>query len=156
MGIAYYRGYVAHLAGCHEEQKGAMMAVGMSFDDALAFCSQARFQHHLQIAACNAPSNVTMSGDLGSIVKAKEILDEDGVFARQLQVHVAYHSHHMARCAKAYKNCLTLMNIRPQSPRNDCIWYSSVHENVDLLQEPLDHLSGGYWVDNMAKPVLFS
>ncbi|PKX89195.1 lovastatin nonaketide synthase [Aspergillus novofumigatus IBT 16806] len=156
IGIAYYRGFVAHVAKGAAGQEGGMMAVGMSFEDAADFCSQPRFTGRIGVAASNAPSSVTLSGDLDAIREAKASLDEHKVFARLLQVDTAYHSHHMLHCAGSYMACLKQLDIRVQSPRVDCIWSSSVYGNADLLQGPLDQLKDQYWVDNMVRPVLFS
>lgn len=155
MGIAYYRGSVAHLAEGSSGQKGAMMAVGVSFEDAITFCCQPKYKGRLAVAASNSPSTVTLSGDIDAIHQAKESFHRKTVFAKILHVDVAYHSHHMSRCAEAYARCLAHLGIQLKAPQTHCVWYSSVHEHMDLLQEPLDHLLGQYWVDNMVKSVLF-
>ena len=154
MGIAYYRGFVAHLAKGAKNQEGGMMAVGISFDAATAFCSQPRFESRIFVAASNAPLSVTLSGDLDAIHEAKASFEEEGVFSRLLKVDTAYHSSHMVRCADKYMECLQELKINVQAPR--CIWFSSVHVQADLFNGPLDKLNGQYWVDNMINPVLFS
>ena len=156
MGIAYYRGFVAHLAKGAKKQEGGMMAAGVSLDAATAFCSRPRFDGRIFVAASNAPSSVTLSGDLDAIREAKVSFDKEGVFARLLKVDTAYHSSHMLRCAEKYMECLQKLKIRVQAPRKDCIWSSSVHMEADLFNGPLDQLKGQYWVDNMVSPVLFS
>ena len=156
MGIAYYRGFVAHLAKGAKDQEGGMMAVGIAFDAATAFCSQPGFNGRIFVAASNGPSSVTLSGDLDAIREAKASFDEEGVFARLLKIDTGYHSPHMLRCAEKYVECLQKLKARVQATRKDCIWYSSVHAGADLFDRPLDQLKGQYWVDNMVNPVLFS
>jgi len=159
VGIAYYRGLVAHLAKGPSGQPGGMMAAGMSPEDAEAFCSQPLFAGRIGVAACNSPSSVTLSGDLDAIQEAKNALDQDKIFARLLKVDTAYHSHHMLRCEEAYRKCLENLNIQVQLPTNSCPWYSSVRDDARNMTEGFtegDALSAQYWVDNMVKPVLFT
>ncbi len=162
MQIAYYRGFHASLARGRDDEKGGMLAVGLSYDDALEFCTRPEFgEGHIQVAAVNAPRSVTISGNLGAILQAKERLEQDGVFVRQLKVHTAYHSHHMLPCAQAYLSSLLACNIQVQQQQQQQlhgagkspIWHSSVHGNIET---ELSTLSGPYWVDNMVQPVLFS
>lgn len=98
--IAYYRGFHANLAG-NQSKQGGMMAVGMSYRQALEFCQQDRFRGRIVVAASNARSSVTLSGDADAIDEAKEMLDQDQTFSRVLKVDKAYHSHHMKPCAAA-------------------------------------------------------
>jgi len=156
IATAYYRGRVAHLAKGSAGQRGSMMAIGMSLQDAVAFVSQPDFAGRLWVAASNAPSSTTLSGDCDAVLEAKEHLDSKGIFARPLKVDTAYHSSHMSACKDAYLALLKQLQIQISPPRADCAWYSSVYQGTDLTQNPLDHLKDQYWVDNMVKPVLFS
>ena len=156
IAIAYYRGLVAHLAEGPAGQKGGMMAAGMSFDEATTFCSQPQFNGRISIAASNAPSSVTLSGDFDAIQEAKAMLDEKQMFARLLKVDTAYHSHHMLRCADLYLTYLRQLDIKVRAPREDCIWSSSVQRDLKMEGDALDQLKGQYWLDNMVQPVLFS
>lgn len=157
MGIAYYRGAVAHLVRGTNNEKGGMVAVAMSLDQSENFCSQHRFAGRLVVAASNGPSIVTLSGDLDAIHEAKETCDSQGVFAKVLKVDVAYHSHHMIRCEKAYRQYLEGLEIQLcNSTAHRCIWYSSVYQNTDSGYKTPESLRGSYWVDNMVRPVLFS
>lgn len=51
--IAYYRGVYATLAQSPSGAKGAMMAVGTSYEDALEFCELEDFEGRVQVAARN-------------------------------------------------------------------------------------------------------
>lgn len=103
--IAYYRGLYAKLACGKQGCRGAMLAVGMSFDEATMFCAQFT-AGTISVAASNAPSSATISGDSDSIDAVKAILDQRKTFARRLLVDTAYHSHHMQPCAEPYLKSL--------------------------------------------------
>ena len=51
--IAYYRGLYAKLAQASNGSKGAMMAVGTTYEDALEFCELEDFDGRIQVAARN-------------------------------------------------------------------------------------------------------
>ncbi|KAJ5422955.1 Acyl transferase/acyl hydrolase/lysophospholipase [Penicillium cf. griseofulvum] len=155
--IAYYRGlHVKVPRGPAGDHVGGMMAVGIAFEDAVAFCSQQSFFGRLVVAASNAPASVTLSGDYDAISEAKRHFDQKKIFARILKVEVAYHSHHMYPYADAYLESLRACNIHVQSPKINCTWVSSVQESVRFPNGDLSALTGQYWVDNMLKPVRFS
>ncbi|KAK1241374.1 hypothetical protein MKX08_001348 [Trichoderma sp. CBMAI-0020] len=156
VAIAYYRGVFAHLAGGPEDQKGKMMAVGMSFEQALFFCKEAQFAGRIQVAASNSRSSVTLSGDEDAIEEAKRLLDQQQTFARVLKVEKAYHSHHMQRCAQPYLESLQKLDIQIRADQLKCKWYSSVYGSNGRRIDDTDAFKGSYWVDNMVKPVLFS
>jgi len=155
MSIAYYRGAVAHLAASPMGQKGAMLAVGMGLDEAWGLCSMTQFVDCFEVAASNSPSSTTLSGDRDAIYEAKEFLDGKNIFAKVLRIDVAYHSRHMAPCAKKYVRFLKDLDIQPQPASGHCIWYSSVRDGVDLTSEGTEQFKSQYWVENMVKPVLF-
>lgn len=154
MQIAYYRGFHAKLAAGAQGQSGKMMAVGMSYGDALEFCSSSPFHGRIAVAASNSPSSVTLSGDKDAIEEAKSRLDDEKVFARALHTDTAYHSHHMAPCSMPYLASLVACNIEVSEPRSDCTWISSVYGEVYASEFP--RLKNQYWVDNMQNPVMFS
>ncbi|KAJ5597961.1 hypothetical protein N7537_008045 [Penicillium hordei] len=152
--VAYYRGFHAGLAQGPGGCRGGMMAVGMGVNEALEFCEQRAFLHHLHIAASNSPASVTISGDLEQLKQAKTLLDERGTFARLLKVDTAYHSHHMDQCAAPYLQSLQTSKITPMTPKRSCVWVSSVYgpSGAPTLRE----LSCRYWKDNMVQPVFFT
>ena len=154
--IAYYRGYYARLAQGADGRQGAMMAVGLTLDSAMAFCTEAPFYGRMSVAASNSPSIVTLSGDVEAIHEAKRIFDVEKTFARLLNVDTAYHSHHMLACSVPYLESLKACSIKISPPRSDCIWVSSVRGDVELLEGDLLTLQDHYWVENMVQPVLFS
>ncbi|OAR02827.1 hypothetical protein LLEC1_01602 [Akanthomyces lecanii] len=159
MQIAYYRGFHAKLSRGGSGQSGGMMAVGISMAEAVRLCHRAEFEDRIQVAASNAPNSVTLSGDKEAITEAKVVLDSDGIFARELKVDTAYHSHHMLACAEPYLESLLACDIQVSLPTpGKCIWSSSVRGDAELLRSDrsLDSLRGPYWVANMVQTVLFS
>ena len=174
IAAAYAAGYlsasdairVAYLRGVHAEKAktgphpGKMMAVGMSYDEAVAFSREAKYAGRIVAAASNSRSSTTLSGDADAIAEAEAQLKADGVFARVLQVDTAYHSHHMALCSDAYLASLKQCNITvlapDVAPDAGFTWFSSVHgTDGRSVYEPAA-FKDTYWVDNMARPVLFS
>lgn len=152
--IAYYRGLHSKLACGANQQKGAMLAVGTSLEDAQALCELPDFKGQISVAASNSPASTTLSGDEDAIYRAKEVFEEENKFARLLQVDKAYHSHHMGRCSEAYLASLSIAGIQPfHKPDSDTAWFSSVI--VKRILDPAD-LSPTYWNDNMVQSVLFS
>lgn len=152
--IAYLRGYHASLSQGPGGKKGAMLAAGLSIDEASELCNSPEFVNRIKIAACNSPSSLTLSGDADAISDAKVALDQQKKFARLLKVDTAYHSHHMQPCAEPYVESLKAAGIKINTPGGDCKWYSSVLDGAEV--KPTNHLIATYWRDNMAQTVLFS
>ncbi|KAK1499284.1 hypothetical protein CCUS01_00006 [Colletotrichum cuscutae] len=154
--IAYYRGLFATKLAVG--LGGKMVAVGTSLEDAEELCQLDDFAGKLSVAAHNAPSSVTLSGDAEAVVQAESVFLEEKKFARVLRVNSAYHSHHMMVCADAYLAALTDCGVRVQQPaEGEALLFSSVFDGqqVSTSTELGQGLGGQYWVDNMTKPVLF-
>ncbi|KAI1359923.1 hypothetical protein F5Y08DRAFT_349225 [Xylaria arbuscula] len=152
--IAYLRGVYAHMAQGRQGQEGSMMAVGMSFEEAERFCRS--YGGRIVVAASNARTSVTLSGDSDGIDEAKRLLDERKIFSRTLKVDTAYHSHHMDPCAGPYLESLRRCNIEIVKGPSACNWYSSVYGSNGRSIRDLDALKGEYWVKNMTQTVLYS
>lgn len=157
MGIAYYRGVVAHLAKGNQGQPGGMIALGLPMQEARKVCSMPQFDGRVSVAACNGPSSVTVAGDTDAVKDLKSYFGSREVFARQLQVDTAYHSHHMQRCADTYRRYLKNLKICIQRPSHQCTWFSSVTEGVEVTGDgnTAHDIQCEYWVSNMVQPVLF-
>ena len=153
--IAYYRGHHAKLASGPDGQKGAMLAVGTSWEDAVELSELPLFQGRLTVAAHNSSASVTLSGDMDAVAQAKNVFEEEKKFVRLLNVDTAYHSHHMDPCSDPYIASLRACNIHINRERDvSCSWYSSV--NAGKVMEPVDELQATYWRDNMASSVMFA
>ncbi len=156
--IAYYRGLFARLAGNESTgQKGAMLAVGTSWEDAQVLVNLQAFKGRLAVAAHNSPASVTLSGDADAVVHAKKVFEEGKKFARLLKVDTAYHSHHMLPCGDAYVQALRACDIRinREQSNTSCSWFSSVTPSTKRM-EPVEALQDVYWRDNMTNAVLFA
>jgi acyl transferase domain-containing protein len=152
--IAYYRGLHVKLAHGVAGEKGTMMAVGTSFEDAKEVCELEDFEDRIHVAAVNSSSSVTLSGDEEVLKQAQEVFQNEKKFARMLKVDTAYHSHHMLPCAVPYEKSLRACNIQVLTPtKNAPVWISSVRESEDM--GVTKDLEAQYWVDNMTSPVLF-
>lgn len=157
--IAYYRGLYSDLAQGYQGQKGAMMAVGTSPEDAQDLLNYDEFQGRACIAAINSNQSVTLSGDADAIDELAVIFEDEQKFARILKVDKAYHSHHMKACSERYLAALEALNIQvlglgksPEAVR----WFSSATRGRQLEGGwDMRSLRAQYWDDNMVKPVYF-
>ncbi|TAQ90374.1 hypothetical protein B7494_g1325 [Chlorociboria aeruginascens] len=153
--IAYYRGLYATRALGPQGQKGAMLAVGTSLEDAEELCGFPDFEGRIGIAACNSSSSITLSGDADAIAYAKEVFEDEKKFVRLLKVDTAYHySAHMTPCSEPYVNSLRAAQITVLNPTNGCVWHSSVRNGAKMQVD--DSIKAEYWRDNMVSPVMFS
>ncbi|KAL9598446.1 MAG: hypothetical protein Q9219_004482 [cf. Caloplaca sp. 3 TL-2023] len=153
--IAYYRGLFARRAGSPSSgQKGAMLAVGTSLEDARDLCRLKAFKGRLVIAAHNSSASVTLSGDIDAIILAKKVFDEEKKFARLLKVDTAYHSHHMLPCGDTYIRSLQECKIQLIQEQKSS-WFSSVTPSAKAM-DPFEGLRDVYWRDNMTNAVLFA
>lgn len=152
--IAYYRGFHGKLSSSPSGQKGAMLAVGTSLEDARELCELPGFIGRITVAASNSPASITLSGDEDAINQAKDVFEDEKKFVRIVRVDKAYHSHHMVPCSEAYIKSIRASGISPlRKPNSGCSWFSSV--TVQEISES-SNLSETYWTDNMVNPVLFS
>ncbi|KAL2192947.1 polyketide synthase [Corynascus similis CBS 632.67] len=151
MLISHYRGLGVHGACGANGTKGGMMAVGLSKAEAEELCSRPKYFNRLWIAASNAPTTITLSGDVDAIHQAYDELVKQNKFARVLFVDTAYHSPHMNSLSAGYLEALNRCGITPLAG-NGTVWVSSTLEQGEPSQA---ELSGSYWCDNMVKPVLF-
>lgn len=152
--IAYYRGLYAKLSGGSTGQKGAILAVGTSLEDATEVIELDAFAGRVAVAAHNSPASVTLSGDADAIAEVKVVFEEEKKFARLLKVDTAYHSHHMLACGDAYVNALRACKVEVNRNRDPSVtWYSSVTGGE--VKEPTTLLQDLYWRDNMVHRVSF-
>ncbi|KAK4503143.1 hypothetical protein PRZ48_006570 [Zasmidium cellare] len=145
--VAYFRGFhVEALRKSRPDLKGAMLAVGISAEDALDFIESGE---NVAVACYNSPQSATLSGDAEDVLRVKARLDDKGIFARKLDVDVAYHSVHMKLVETSYHEAL---DIQPKSSKDGICLYSSVTEEL------LDGTDMGpsYWTQNLISPVRFS
>ena len=147
---AYYRGlYMSNGTKGVTQTPGSMMAVGLTEPEAKAELEA--YKGRVAIAAINSPSSMTLSGDQDAIIELKDKLTERKVFARQLQVTQAFHSHHMFPLAPGYRQALN--GNEEFVPREAKIrMFSSV---TARLADPR-RMGADYWTSNMTGTVRFS
>ncbi|KAI9052359.1 hypothetical protein LZ554_003709 [Drepanopeziza brunnea f. sp. 'monogermtubi'] len=146
---AYYRGYLCSQQQLAGKKHGTMMAVGASREKAQEFTTKATTGTCL-VACVNSPTSVTVSGDSQAVEEVRQLLQQEGIFARPLKVQAAYHSHHMSPLAGPYLDALGDMETLPGHAGRTM--YSSV---TGEYIEP-DELGPTNWVRNLISPVLFS
>ncbi|KAL9069652.1 MAG: hypothetical protein Q9157_006092 [Trypethelium eluteriae] len=148
LSVAYHRGLtVSSLKETSSTVKGAMMAVGLSADEATEYLQQLRSGKAV-IACYNSPRSLTISGDDEAISELHTLLHEKNVFCRRLIVDTAYHSHHMKPVSDQYLNAIREVEAKPSSV--------DFYSTVAATRLDTSALSPTYWVDNMLSPVRFS
>lgn len=125
---------------------GSMLAVQMT--EAEAVTELEAYSGRIAIAAVNSPTSLTLSGDLPAIVELKETLTKRNVFARQLLVDKAYHSHHISPFGPVLENLLS--KIRPQ-PAN-----AQMSSSVTARYAEPNTMEAKYWVSNLTGQVRFA
>lgn len=111
----------------------------------------ASFDGRLNIAAVNSPSSVTVSGDADAITQLESKLSDHGIFARQLRVKQAFHSHHMLPLAPPYKAALEACK-HFKTRNGTCRMFSSVTSQAADFRR----MGAPYWAENMVQPVRFA
>jgi len=147
--LAYVRG----LSSSAVSRKGAMMAVGLSQDEAQTYLEKVA-PGSAVVACINSPSSVTLSGNVEAIGQLEILISRDGKFARKLQVVTAYHSPHMKEVAGTYLQSIgPILPIQRRNTDDAPVMYSSLTGCIVSFAE---ELNAQYWVDNMQNPVQFS
>ncbi|TVY20485.1 Reducing polyketide synthase FUB1 [Lachnellula arida] len=150
VSAAFYRGVVSdRMATDTDGPRGAMMAVGMSADEALPLIVNLK-TGKAGIACINSPSSITVSGDVSAVDELGHILHDRGVFNRKLTVPVAYHSHHMQLVGSEYRSLIA--GIETQSLASSTTMFSSVTGSRASTAD----LGPDYWVSNLLGQVKFS
>lgn len=134
-----------------------MMAVGCSAERAKKFLVDHKevTGGNVTVACINSPGSVTLSGDASALNKLRGVLEEEKVFARRLQVEVAYHSTYMQGAAGEYSEAIADIEPQQSDPDKDTEPITFV-SSVTGQECSSEMLGGYYWVRNLMSPVLFS
>ena len=153
--IAYLRGVVSKAASAPDGSQGAMLAAGISLEEAQELCALDMFAGRLCVAASNAPDSVTLSGDAEAIEQVQAVLEDETKFARRLRVDKAYHSYHMLPCAQPYVDAMNACGCGAgeNAHISSVTWFSSVHAEKAMAA---GDVSAEYWKDNLLSTVRFS
>jgi acyl transferase domain-containing protein len=84
--VAYYRGRHVHLIGGHHGERGSMIAIGASYEEAQNLCHRDEFRGRICIAASNSAASVTLSGDASAVEEVQAMFQASNRFARKLRV----------------------------------------------------------------------
>ncbi|PSN74707.1 reducing type I polyketide synthase [Corynespora cassiicola Philippines] len=152
--VSYHRGRLAEsLLGT--TGSGAMLAVGISVSSIAPYLETLANLNgsQLTVACINSPTNITVSGDKESIDYLSIFLESDGIFTRELNTGLAYHSPQMLRIAQEYLNSMGELTAKEglySSMNMASSLTGEIITDTDVLRSPQ------YWVDNMTSPVRFS
>jgi hypothetical protein len=127
-------------------RSGRTAAVGLSPDDARA--RLAGKDDRLFIAALNGPSSTTLSGLTEELEAFVQSLQEEGIFARLLDVDCAFHSPLMDPLRRELEDALDGIRPRPTS-------LPFVSTVTGLAADGRD-LDAAYWGRNLREPVRFA
>lgn len=92
--------------------QGTMLAVGSGYE-AVAHLIEPHADH-VQVAAYNSPESITLAGTAKALRAIAEELEDEAIFARMLQVDVAYHSAQMEGIEQEFRKLLG--DIQAQAP----------------------------------------
>ncbi|KAF3386431.1 Compactin diketide synthase mokB [Penicillium rolfsii] len=147
--LAYVRG----VSSAAVSKQGAMIAAGLSEDDAHAYLEKVPAGSAV-IACINSPSSVTLSGDVDAINQLEALISDDGNFARKLKVTTAYHSPHMREVSPSYLEMIgEITPVEADETENGPVMYSSLTGSIVSSSK---ELNAQYWVNNMQNAVKFS
>jgi acyl transferase domain-containing protein len=148
---AYFRGLVSQKLRDSNTSRGGMMAAGIAEGEANHRIQ--KFDNgHLTVACINSPSNVTISGDASAVEALHRQLESEGVFARRLNVCIAYHSSHMRVVASDYASMLGNLRGSDSQTTGSAMFSSVTSKEVSPKALQL----ADYWVQNLISPVKFS
>ncbi|KAI1470380.1 polyketide synthase [Daldinia caldariorum] len=160
--VAYFRGYAVGTL----RSRGAMMAVGLSPDEAKLLIKNKSLEAKVRVACVNSPGSVTLSGSPGGIDALSHDLQTENKFARKLETGGrAYHSHMMEEIGGLYEKLLTPYfgsrvsdsNTSTEPSEYEVKMYSSVGHDPNSL-DGIDSQTNmpAYWRQNLEQPVQFS
>ncbi|KAL0260188.1 hypothetical protein SLS55_005934 [Diplodia seriata] len=104
------------------------------------------------VACVNSPSSATVSGDQAAMAELEQLLAEEKVFARALNVRVAYHSHHMNAVAGEYRAALPT-TLGTKRRFTDGVLYASPATGGRIADASA--MGREHWIRNLLQPVEF-
>ncbi|KAF4841408.1 Highly reducing polyketide synthase FUM1 [Colletotrichum siamense] len=141
--VAYFRGYVLNRTGT--QHSGAMAVIGAGSEDI-----SERLLPGVVVACENSHVNTTISGDACAVEAMVTKFKARGIFAKLLDVDLAFHSAHMKDFGLAYEEAIRPF-LSPATPRIPM--FSSV--TGDLIQT-VNSLGATHWHQSLVQPVLFN
>lgn len=160
--VAYFRGYA--VGGLRT--KGAMLAAGLTPEEAKLLIDSKGLEGLVRVACVNSPESVTLSGATDGIEALMSDLQAEQKFARKLQTGGrAYHSHMMEEIGPLYEELLAPFFGNEAGIDSDsnvgsaaqAKMYSSVGHSAENLGFVDSHIyMPAYWRKNLEQPVQFS
>lgn len=154
--VAYFRGKLSSkLIRSGSLPQTSMAAVGLDTKAtwaAIERVNQMGGQGTLEIACMNSWQSHTVSGDARKIHTLVEMLNQEKVFARKLNVEIAYHSQYMKAIADEYLEAMGELEAGTSRNQSKATFFSSTRgSSISLaeLRKP------SYWVANLVSPVRF-
>ena len=126
--------------------KGAMLAVGLSGDEARKLVSDLGSEG-VSIAAINSPRSVTLAGDISGLEQVQAKLQEQDIIARFLKVNVAYHSVQMEPLQAELLKSLAKICPKPAEIPVFSTVSGGQMNGLEFTKE--------YWWQNVRQPVNF-
>lgn len=128
---------------------GRMAAVGMSASAIKEVMDELGITSEVEIAGINSPDNVTLSGNLESLLRIQAIVESKRIFFRLLDLDYAFHSKQMDSIRTDLAKRLASL---PAPQPGEITFVSTVTGNV------LDGtvLDADYWWRNVREPVRFA
>ena len=150
--IAYYRGVATASLIESSKDSGSMLSVGLSEADIRPYLDRVDTNgDQLTVGCINSPQNVTISGSVSPLASLRQLLEQDRVFNKYLNVSVAYHSKQMNEVAPLYHSLMK--DIYGRALLHDApMMFSSVTGSSVSAK---DLGNSDYWVANLVSPVRF-
>ncbi|XP_049520499.1 LOW QUALITY PROTEIN: fatty acid synthase-like [Dermacentor silvarum] len=143
---AFWRGHCVEMGNL---PKGAMAAVGLSWEEATRRCPDG-----VQPACHNAEDSVTVSGVAEAVAKFVEELKAEGVFAREVDSSgVAFHTKYMESVAPAFLEAMQKIVTKPKLRSKS--WLSTSVPPHRWHESLAQRCTPEYHVNNLISPVLF-
>lgn len=127
-----------------------MISVGLSEEQIPRYLE--KVAPGLNVSCINSPKNITLAGDEDQVNGLKLVLEKDGIFARKLNVRVAYHSPQMNQIAVEYSMLIEELDKGDLAGSGNIGFISSV---TGRSISAAGLCKADYWVENMVKPVKF-
>lgn len=155
--IAYYRGALADHLSSGSQGRGAMLAVALSEAEVEPYLKTFGCDlHHwdLTVGCVNSPKNVTLTGGVQSIEVFEALMKENNIFARKLNVNVAYHSNLMREIVAEYASLID--DITPDLEHIHNSEHTIMISTVSMKEVFSKQLrQSQYWIENLVSPVRF-
>ncbi|RFU25040.1 hypothetical protein B7463_g11292, partial [Scytalidium lignicola] len=154
--VSYYRGKLsAQLSRSGTQTKTGMAAVGLDLDATKASMDRVNEiggEGTLEIACMNSWQSHTVSGAASKIDALVEMLSSEKIFARKLNVEMAYHSQYMKAMAAEYLDLMGDLQPGTRKSPFDILFFSSTSGTTI---SPSRLRESSYWVENLVSPVRF-